>query len=219
MALRHLEAHDLSVVKDVRRPEEYEQMQALTRELAFDDAAWTPALSERVRLLFDGLAPEWNTRDSDERRVPVHDALRRGGVPRGGTCLEIGAGTGLHTPQLLEHFGAVVSIDLSMQMLRLAPESRRGPRICSDASRLPFRDGAVDAVVCINSYLFTREYARVLARSGSIVFVSAIGDQTPIYLAPADVVAALEPVLGDVEALTAEAGPGRWTAVTRQAGA
>ena len=216
MKLSRLEPHAPPPERDLRPPEEYQAMQALTKELAFDPATWTADRRARVRQLFDGLAPEWHTRDTEERRVPVCDALERGGVPRGGTCLEVGSGIGSYTGDLLRCFDRVLSVDLSMEMLRLATERPAAARITGDASSLPLRDSTVDAVVCINAYLFPREYARVLKSPGSVVFVSTIGDQTPIYLPPEDVIGALEPHLGELEAATADAGPGRWTAVVRR---
>jgi len=189
-------------------------MQEVTKELAFDPATWTPERRERVRQLFDALAPEWHTRDTPERRMAVRDALERGAVPRGGTCLEVGSGTGIYTGDLLGHFDRVVCLDLSMEMLRLAPARAGADPVAADASRLPLRSATVTSVVCVNAYLFPHEYARVLRRGGAVVFVSTIGDQTPIYLPPDDVVGALEPHLGPTEARTADAGPGRWTVVS-----
>ncbi len=216
MPLRHLEPDETPTARIDRGPGEYAAMQSLTRELAFDPEGWTPARLERVRQLFDGLAPEWHTRESEDRRRPLRDALARGGIGKGPLCLEIGSGTGLQTAPLLEHFDHVVSVDLSAQMLALSPRRSGVTLVRADAARLPVRDGGAGAVVCVNAYLFPAEYARVLSRRGRIVFVSVSGDQTPIYLPPADVLAALEGALGPCEAMTSRVGFGIWTVVWRR---
>jgi hypothetical protein len=58
-------------------------------------------------------------------------------------------------------------------------------------------------VALINMFLFPVEVARVLADDGVLLWMSTNGDQTPIYLPPADVLNAL---------------PGAWDGVTSQAG-
>lgn len=196
-----------------RAPEEYEPMQAVTRRIALD-GEWGAELAERIQLLFDGLAPEWHTLGGEVRLAPTIDALARGGVPAGGTCAEIGSGVGLHTPPLADHFAGVVSIDFSQEMLARAPRER-SVLLRADASRLPLRDGSVDAVVCVNAFLFPHEYERVLRPDGRVVFVSTSGDRTPIFLAPADVVAAMP---GSWAGVTSEAAWGTWTVVRRGAG-
>jgi SAM-dependent methyltransferase len=190
-------------------------MQALTRELAFDPAGWTPERLDRINQLFDGLAAEWYTRGNAERLRALENALERGGIPGGGLCLEIGSGIGLHTPALLRNFGSVVSIDLSAEMLRLSPRSPATSLLRADASRLPIADGSVGVVALVNMFLFPSELARVLRPGGRILVVSTSGAVTPIYLPPADVVRALEPAFGSVEAITSGAGWGIWTVLTK----
>jgi SAM-dependent methyltransferase len=192
-----------------------EAMQALTRELAFDSAGWTPERLIRITELFDELAPEWHTRASEERLRPLRDALRRGDVPTGGMCAEIGSGIGLQTPPLLEHFDFVVSSDLSSEMLDRSARPASVALVRSDASKLPFAASSVDAVVVVNMFLFPTEYARVLRPGGRLIFVSVVGDRTPIYLPGTDVVRALEPVLQPSDAVTSGYGIGTWTVLTK----
>jgi SAM-dependent methyltransferase len=192
-----------------------EAMQALTRELAFDATSWTPERVARMIEIFDGLAPEWHTRAGEERLRPLRDALARGKVPTGGVCAEVGSGTGLQTPVMTEHFGFVVSTDLSAQMLARSPRAPSVGLVRCDGSRLPFVGGSVDAVVVVNMFLFPREYTRVLRPGGRLVFVSIYGSGTPIYLPPADVVAAVEAEVDIAEAITSGDGVATWTVVTK----
>jgi hypothetical protein len=215
MTLRELPTGPSSTARSERGPEEYAAMQSLTRELAFDPEGWTPDRLARINQLFDGLAPEWHTRGDAERLRPLQDVLRRGGIPAGGTCLEVGSGVGLQTPSLLDHFESVVSMDLSSEMLARSPRSAAVSLLRADASRLPVASGSVRVMAVVNMFLFPLEYSRVLATGGALVFVSTSGDQTPIYLPPLDVVRALEPAFGSCEAVTSGAGWGTWTVVTK----
>jgi hypothetical protein len=183
-----------------RPPSEYEPLQHVTRLIALE-GGWSDELAARIRQLFDALAPEWHTRGGEVRVAPTIDALARGGIAPRGTCVEVGSGTGIHTPPLSGHFDRVLSVDLSAEMLQLAPRDL-SVLLQADASQLPFKDGSVDAVVCVNAFLFPAEYDRVLAAAGSIAFVSTAGDQTPIFLAPEDVLSAL---------------PGRWSGLASHA--
>jgi hypothetical protein len=65
-----------------------------------------------------------------------------------------------------------------------------------------FAPDSVAVVVLINMFLFPAETSRVLADDGVVLWVSTNGEETPIYLPPADVLSAL---------------PGRWLGTTSQA--
>ncbi|TDE26890.1 class I SAM-dependent methyltransferase [Actinomadura sp. 6K520] len=81
----------------------------------------------------------------------------------------------------------LVGLDASAVLLRAHP----GPRVQADARRLPFRDGAFDAVVAVNMLyhlddpgLALREAHRVLA-PGGMLLASAISRADSPELAPA----------------------------------
>jgi SAM-dependent methyltransferase len=194
-----------------RGPSEYEEMQRLTRSIAFE-GGWSPERAERIRQLFDGLAPELHTRGGPERGAPLRDALLRGGAAEGGRALEIGSGTGLHTPALAAHFQEVISLDFAPEMLALSPRDV-ARLVRADAAFLPLRDNSVYAVVCVNAFLFPAEYERVLAPGGVLIFASTYGDETPIYLAPAEV---LEALPGSWHGVTSQACWGTWTVARRR---
>jgi hypothetical protein len=187
-----------------------ERIRATTREIAFAPESWTPERAARVAELFDSLAPEWHTRRSSASMEPLRDALARGRVPSG-LCVELGSGTGSASSILSEHFPRVVSMDLSMEMLRRAPADGP-PRVCADGARLPLSDAAVKVLVLVNAFLFPAEVDRVLAPDGAVVWVSSNGDRTPIYLPPEDVARALPGAWSGGAAL---AGWGRWCVLGR----
>ena len=186
-------------------------MRDVTERVAEDAGAWTPELAEFVRGIFDEIAPRWEAQIATESDDATADALERGGVlPE--PVLELGAGTGAGTRRLHAQGYEVVAGDLSVEML-----SRLDPAIASrvrlDASRLPFPDGSVGTVVCVNMLLFRQEVERVLRPDGALVWVNSIGECTPIHLGAER----LAEVLGEDWSVTASrAGWGTWAVAHRQ---
>ena len=198
--------------------ETVDRMQAVTRKLAFEADAWSAERASEIRGFFDGVAPEWHLRNQAERLWPLADALARGGFEAGGTCVEVGSGTGFQTPTLTASFDLVVSVDLSAEMLVRSPRRAGVGLLRGDANRLPLWAGSVDAVVCVNAFLFPVEYLRVLRRGGAVIFASTRGSLTPIYLPPTEVAQALELAAGHAISrgwtiATSKAGEGTWTVV------
>ncbi len=189
------------------------QMRKVTRQIAFEPEGWTPERAAKVGALFDGLATGWEARQSETRMAPLRDALERGDV-RSGRCLEVGAGTGTASRELARRFDGVVSVDLSMEMLRRAPVDVAA-RVRADGASLPLAPGSVQAMVLVNAFLFPAEVDRVLAEDGSLVWVSTNGDRTPIHLSADEVVQALP---GAWSGRASEAGWGSWCVLSRDSG-
>jgi hypothetical protein len=208
--LRRLDAVVLPSAEEPRPPDGFQTLQEVTHEVAFE-GGWSPGRAERIRQLFDGLAPDWHNRGGPDRLRPLADALDRGGIAAGGHCVEAGSGVGLQTPTLTAKFSRVTSFDLSAEMLAHTPAGVAA-LVRADSAWLPFRGGGVDVLVCVNMFLFPDEYARVLSEAGALVFVSTMGASTPIYLTPEDVLAALP---GTWEGVTSVAGYGIWTVARR----
>lgn len=191
-----------------------DELQELTRRVATSAHAWTNDERQKVTEIFDVRASDWGSRSKPTYFLPLIDALDRGGVPSRGTCIEIGSGTGLQSPTLLGHFDEVISLDLSFEMIARSP--RNGVRLLlTDASQLPFRSECAKAIVCVNAFLFAKEYDRVLEKAGFLVFVSTRGEKTPIYLSPEAVLEAMSSATKrDFVATCGRAGEGIWSVVT-----
>ncbi len=185
-------------------------MRRMTKVAAFEPDGWTAERRREVTELFDSLASEWHTRATAERHVPLLDALDRGGSVSG-PCLELGSGIGLGTETLARRVDGVIAVDLSGEMLRRAPAGA-APRVLADSSRLPVGDAAVGAVVAVNMFLFPAEVDRVLAPGGTLVWVSSLGDQTPIHLDADEVDRALG---GGWDVVASAAGQGTWAVARR----
>ena len=86
--------------------------------------------------------------------------------------LEVGAGEGVVSERLQQRFGSCVALDLPVAGLSEHWRARPGPGyVHGDATRLPFRDGAFDLVVCVEVLeplhapaAALRELARVTSR-------------------------------------------------------
>jgi SAM-dependent methyltransferase len=186
-------------------------MRVVTVEVAAG-GGWGPERARDVSALFDRMASGWSARVAGEADAPLGDALARGGVASGGRCIEVGSGSGVVTSLLARPFDEVLCIDLSAEMLHHAPPSP-GWRVQADGAHLPLPSGSVDVVALVNAFLFPLEVARVLRPAGAVLWVSTLGDRTPIYLPP-DVV--LDRLPGEWDGLSSLAGWGEWLVARRR---
>jgi hypothetical protein len=187
---------------------------ATRRAAGLDAGGWTPELRKEVGEFFDTLSGEWHTRTSPQRTAVVVDALERGlggPVPRAGVAVEVGSGIGTYSGLLAQRFATALAIDLSLEMLRLAPAGI-AHRIQADGAMLPLRDSSAAALVLVNCFLFPAEVDRVLSRDGTLVWVNSSGEQTPIYLKADDLLLALP---GNWTGIASQAGEGTWCALRR----
>lgn len=117
-------------------------------------------------------------------------------LPRDGTCLEIGVGTGRIALPLREHGVRVVGVDISREMLRRLFENAGEsppPVAQADATRLPFVDGAFDAALAVHVlHLIPAwrdaigEVIRVLQPGGVIAVTGRLGSARRSGTAPGD---------------------------------
>jgi SAM-dependent methyltransferase len=184
----------------------------VTQSIAFRSDGWTPERAANVTQLFDKLAVDWAERASPERREPLLDALARGCFGSSmRLCAEVGSGTGSSTAELSRRVDSGVALDISHEMLRRAP-AEPAARVRADAAKLPLPDRSASCVALVNAFLFPAEVDRVLAPGGTLVWVSSLGDRTPIYLTPSDVEKAMP---GQWQGVAADAGWGSWCTLQR----
>ena len=144
----------------------------------------------RLRTMFDGLAPTWETRIGPHHLLALNLALED--VPAPAHILDLGTGTGVVALALAERYSEaeVAGVDLSPGMIeeargKLSPELARRVRFeVGDASALLYPDGAFDLVVLSNMIPFYDELARIVAPGGALVFSFSRGAETPIYVPP-----------------------------------
>ena len=176
-------------------------MRTVTQQIGSGDG-WSSERASFVAGVFDELSVGWHAdHSSDLRLAPLEDALDRGDLGPG-RLVEIGCGTGAATERISARRPVAAALDLSPRMLALA-DPTVAPFVRADAGALPLAAGSVDVMVVVNMFMFAASYDRVLAREGQFVWISTMGDETPIYLPPEEVVDLL---------------PGRWTATGSYAG-
>jgi ubiquinone/menaquinone biosynthesis C-methylase UbiE len=107
-------------------------------------------------------------RELVQRTVPEQQPVR---------VLDLGAGTGLASAMANERActgSAIIGIDLSLPMLRIARDQARCHPVVGDGIALPFADHSLDIVIanfvlshCAEIHVVLNEIARVLAPGGS----------------------------------------------------
>ena len=139
----------------------------------------------------------------------VGEGFRPGFVSRAARrlCVDAAAGIGLYSETLAARFPLLLSVDLSGEMLRLAPEEP-ALRVQADSSVLPLADGSVDVLVLANAFLFPQEVERALASDGVVLWVNSRGPDTPIHLTADEVDGALP---GHWDGVASQAGWGTWS--------
>ena len=188
------------LVKPVRFGSDH-PMRTVTQQVGSGDG-WSSERASFVAGVFDELSVGWHAdHSSDLRLAPLEDALDRGDLGPG-RLVEIGCGTGPATERISARRPVAAALDLSPKMLALADLSV-APFVRADAGALPLAAGSVDVMVLVNMFMFASEYDRVLAPEGQFVWISTMGDETPIYLPPEQVMDLL---------------PGHWTATGSYAG-
>lgn len=134
---------------------------------------------------------------SDDERAALRRLLGRGS----GRCLDVGCGTGVVIPELMELGWTVVGVDVSEQMLIRARALGADVHLAS-GDALPFDDASFDAAVSIWTHTdvedfgaLAREATRVLRPGAPFVYVGA----HPCFVGPHSLFVGAEgaPILHD----------------------
>jgi SAM-dependent methyltransferase len=128
-------------------------------------------------------APPLDPPDEPDRSyIQLYDVVARGAPLAGRELLEVGCGRGGGAAYVARAFGPrrVVAVDLSPRAIALCRGRFRQPNLSfevGDAERLPFPDGAFDAILNVESShcygrfdLFLREARRVLRPGGHFLY-------------------------------------------------
>lgn len=142
-----------------------------------------PDPTSRNRASYDAIAERFRERTRDRSRQAELLDRFAARVGSGALVLDVGAGPGFDSAELRRRGLRVISLDLSLGMLRSALREAPGPRVQADMARLPF--GAVADGLWVNASLLhverTRapsvlaELRRVLHASGTLHLSVTLG--------------------------------------------
>ncbi|MBN2027213.1 MAG: methyltransferase domain-containing protein [Actinobacteria bacterium] len=134
-----------------------------------------------TRSFFNQRADTWDRTGAAERKAVSERLIHGLGIKPGSKVLDVGCGTGLIIPWLLQEVGAegrVTALDIAERMLWIAREKHERPNveyIHADISHTPFLDQSFDEVVCHNCFphvsdkeTAVREMFRVLKPGGRV---------------------------------------------------
>ena len=125
------------------------------------------------REYFDRIAAEWDGLLEEETLSRLREIVAGLGIEPGAAVLDVGCGTGVLFPMLLEKVGRegrVVALDISAEMLRRA-QAKGYPVGCvqGDAQSLPLRDRAFDWVICNAVFPHFPDKSRALAEISRVL--------------------------------------------------
>lgn len=117
----------------------------------------------------------WTRRDEIVEENCIREWVRELSSP----ILDVGSGTGRYTTKFLREKKRIVSLDLSMQMLKITKEKVKSSKfieVQGDAEALPFKSNSFNSLICnlafdhfSNSDIAISEFERVLKKKGKCI--------------------------------------------------
>ena len=111
-----------------------------------------------IRSYFNEKAEIWDATVAEKDTSKLRSMVKRLNIAPGAEVLDVGTGTGVFLPFLIEEAGEngqIVAIDVAEKMLCKAQSKNLGGNtvyICADVIDIPVEDARFDAVVCYSSF-------------------------------------------------------------------
>ena len=136
-----------------------------------------------TKAYFNEKADSWDSKAAEKDKLKLQHMADRLYIKSGATVIDVGTGTGIFLPYLLQKtgiYGKIIALDIAEMMLLKAKSKHIAVNIdfiCSDVVALPFPDEICDAVVCYsclphfsNKLQAILEMKRALKRGGQVFF-------------------------------------------------
>lgn len=185
---------------------------ALERVLANpgDAAAWGFLAGS-----YADMAAEW--RDWAASQEQWYDSPVRTGLQHtkpASWVFEVGCGTGEATVALAGSAPLVVSTDVNEAMVARALRPANARFVVNDVRSLPLRDASVPLLAGLNAIPHIKEFNRVIAADGQLLWCTSFGPGTPLYVEPERLLHLFGPGwVGEA----GRAGHGEWMVLSRTA--
>ena len=121
-----------------------------------------------IRAYFNERADIWDETIAEKDAAKLDRMVQRLNVKPGSTVLDVGTGTGVFVPFLLNRIGGrgqLVAIDIAEEMLKRSMAKSFGGNIKyihADITSIPFIEGTFNAIVCYSSFPHFQNKPRAL---------------------------------------------------------
>jgi len=121
-----------------------------------------------IRTYFNQRAAIWDETAAEKDAAKLEQMAGRLNIEPGSVVLDIGTGTGVFIPFLLERVGRsgrIVGLDIADRMLERARAKGFNGNVdylCADVTSIPLDDETFDAVVCYSSFPHFQDKTRAL---------------------------------------------------------
>jgi len=128
-----------------------------------------------IRTYFNQRAAIWDETASEKDTTKLKRMARRLNIKPGSTVLDVGTGTGVFIPFLLNKIGKngqIVALDFAEEMIRKA--QAKGPNgnidyLHADVTNIPLREEIFDIVICYSSFPHFQNKPRALAEMNRVI--------------------------------------------------
>lgn len=124
------------------------------------------------REFFDRHAVSWDKQYNQDNASQIEDLIQRFDLQQGKTVLDVGCGTGVLLPYLLEKVkekGSVFALDFSWNMILKAKKNKakKGIHFINGSlEALPLKDQTIDYITCLDTFAHVTDQKKALYEMG-----------------------------------------------------
>ena len=128
-----------------------------------------------IREYFNAKADTWDETIAEKDTAKLERMAKRLNLKPGSTVLDVGTGTGVFLPFLLDKLGRdgrIIALDVAEKMLTKAQAKGLNGNInylCADVMDIPFDDGIFDTIVCYSSFPHFQDKPRAFAEMHRVI--------------------------------------------------